>query len=129
MDESVRSVACPSRTKSAKINVKDPVNPFEDESRQLLHDSGKEISNFEIECDLEDEFLLDRNTYKTGTIPADRQNNPQDVILHKLKMGESIAEYPQTFAYCEIQRIYVWNRQAGPNTIILSPQKENMEMV
>lgn len=39
------------------------------------------------------QFLLNNNTYCTGTLRANRKNNPQEVIKKKLKKGEVIQKY------------------------------------
>lgn len=39
------------------------------------------------------EYLLDKNTYVTGTLRGNRKGNPSDVVSKKLKKGELISAY------------------------------------
>jgi len=50
------------------------------------------IDNFYNSVDLT-EYLLDKNTYVTGTLRGNRKGNPSDVVNKKLKKGELTSAY------------------------------------
>lgn len=77
-----------------KGHVTNVVKKLLEDKLGMGHSTSIYMDNYYNSLELA-QFLLNNNTYCTGTLRANRMNNPQEVIETKLKKGEIIQRYTQ----------------------------------